>query len=213
MIMETKKIEKAIELNLDIQEVGINDLNGINFVSSVEKQPEAKASESVALTDDNIDLLVGRIASAMNRVAKQEFKGSFFLEPDEVESLKKDVFINETISSEKRAELEHELTKFQQEITTNYKEAISDYKEKRMYCETQMYMFEQAKKESVMKRAAQMLWPFDEKTRSYDAQIASLKIQAARYSQKIEDIESMRPAAKEKDIMLFQVKLKEKFSA
>lgn len=208
--MESKSLEKILEEKAS--EFNIKDIDGVVLVSEVQKK-SAESSAQVDLSDDDIDVIVRRIASAMNRIANLGYKGSTFIEPGEVEQLKKDVFRNENIEYGLKIELEAELTKFQQEITTHYKEAIKEYTSKIKYCETQIRVIEMSKKEIISKRLSKMLWPFDANTKACDNKIAAFKIQASRYTQKLADIEQMRPAANEKDIVMFQLKLKEKFKS
>lgn len=157
------------------------------------------------------DLLVNKIASALNTVATQQFKGNTFIEPLEIENIKKSIK-TENCSNEKKAELEKELTKFQNEITANYKQKLAELDEKRIAIENQLLTLTKIKNSLVMKRVSQMLWPFNAETAKYESKIASLKIQLAKCEQKIQEIEAMRPAAGEKDLLLFQVQLKEKFN-
>lgn len=163
------------------------------------------------LSEVAFDLLVDKIASALKAVATQQFKRSTFIEPLEIEKIKKTI-ASENCNDAKKAELENELTKFQNEITANYKQKLNELDEKRIATENQLLAITKLKNSLVMKRLSQMLWPFNAETAKYETKIEALKILLAKCEQKIQDIEAMRPAAGEKDLLLFQVQLKEKFN-
>ena len=136
--MESKSLEMILEEKAN--NFNLKDNDGVVLVSEVQKKTTEQATP-VDLSDDDIDVIVSRIASAMNRIANLGYKGSTFIEPGEVEELKRGIFQNETIEYGLKIELEAELTKFQQEITTHYKEAIKEYTTKKKYCETQIKIF------------------------------------------------------------------------
>lgn len=203
----------------------VKSLDEVNFVAGVKEQVTAQEADLLALnisnsfsiepskvyTDENLDLIVNKIASAMNAAANQKFKGSTFLEPCELEDVKK-ILDTEQCDTETKNKFEKELTNFQEQIKTNYVQQINEYNEKKILCDMQIERLESLKKHLVMERLSQMSWPYDEKTREYDRKIASLKIQSERCYQRVQEIRTLRPAAKEKDILIFQVQLKDKFT-
>lgn len=215
--------KEELVINKPAEQPAVKSLNEVNFVAGV-KEVSSQEADLLALnisnsfsiepskvyTDENIDLIVNKIASAMNDMANIKYKGSTFLEPCEVENVKK-ILDTEECDAEIKTKFEKELTNFQEQIKVNYVQQIAEYTDKKMLYDEQIERLECLKKQLVMERLSQMSWPYDEKTREYDRKISSLKIQSERYSQRIEEIKSLRPAAKEKDILIFQVQLKEKF--
>lgn len=216
-----RKIREDLDLNI---ERTAYDVNQVAFISGSENQVEPQHQSIIDLnisssfslepeevySDENLDLIVNKIASAMNAAANSKFKNSRFVEPSELEDVKK-LLSQEKCSPALKQEFEKELTNFQDKIKSNYSQQLKEYKKERINCEMQLDFYETTKKELVMKRLSQMLWPYDDQTRAYDNKIATLKIEIARCTQKIEAIEAMRPAAKEKDLLIFQMQLKEKF--
>lgn len=208
----------------EFNQVKTSELNNVVFVSVEEEQIQDFVNDTVVMniagslgietkdiySDVGIDFMVDKIASAINAKANQKYKGGKFLEPCELEEIKKGLAFSDCNQGIKEV-FEKELTGFQEKIQKEYVQQIREYQQKKIECENQIEDLVNAKKEIVMKRLSQMLWPYDEKTRVYDKKISALKIQTARYAQKIEQIESIRPAASEKDIIIFQMQLKEKF--
>ena len=209
-----------------IVEENVHDADEIVFIIGGEEQIEnEEENASIALNIENsfgaepidgfseiaIDLLVDKIARALKSAANSQFKGTTFLEPQEVENVKKSL-ATEHCDNNQKAELEKELTKFQAEITSNYRQKIKECNEKKIYLEKQIGILTNIKNHLVVERLTKMLWPFNNETAKYEAKIASLKIQAAKCEQKIEAIEAMRPAAGEKDLLLFEIQLKDKFN-
>lgn len=206
-------------------EYAVKSLDEVNFVAGIKEQVKAQETDLLALnisnsfsiepskvyTDENLDLIVNKIASAMNAAANQKFKGSTFLEPCELEDVKK-ILDTEKCDLATKNKFEEEITNFQKQIKTNYVQQINEYNEKKILCDMQIERLESLKKHLVMERLSQMSWPYDERTREYDRKIATLKIQSERCSQRVQEIRTLRPAAKEKDILIFQVQLKEKFT-
>lgn len=216
-------LDESIVINQPAE--AIQELSEISFVAGGNAQVEAQEIDLLTLnignsfsikpeevyTDANLDLIVGKIAAAMNTAANLHFKGSTFLEPCEVENVKS-ILDTEKCDIATKNKFKKELTDFQEQIKTNYVQQIKTYKEQQLYCETHIERLEATKKQIVMDRLAKMSWPYDEKTRAYDRKIDTLKIQVERIKQKTAELESMRPAAKEKDILIFQHQLKEKFT-
>lgn len=219
-----QKLEQNV-LELNQQKEAIQNVNELNFLTGNAAQQKAQGNELLELnvnssfslqqeeiySDANVELIVGKIANAMNSTANLNFKGSTFLEPSEVEDLKR-ILDEEICDSNIKIQFKRELTNFQEKIKTDYIQQVNDLKEEKLFCESQIDMLDVAKKKIVMDRLAKMCWPYDEKTRAYDRKIEALGIQVKKIDMKIEKIMSMRPAAKEKDILIFQHQLKQKFT-
>lgn len=217
-----KKTENFIE---EIVEKNIYNSNETLFIAEAEEQMESEGqidllslnignSFGTAILENPAEIsfktTLDKITAEIKTTASSQFKGIAYIEPNEIENIKK-MLVTEECDSRKKQELEKELTNFQKNITANYFHNLNEYKENRIDCIAQIARLEDVKKQLVMNRLSQMVWPYDQKTKEYDAKIANLKIQLARTEQKLSEIEAMSPAAHEKDILLFQVQLKEKF--
>ncbi|MDD3436966.1 MAG: hypothetical protein PHC64_07440 [Candidatus Gastranaerophilales bacterium] len=62
-----------------------------------------------------------------------------------------------------------------------------------------------------MDKLTRILWPYDGKTKQYDSQITKCKLQIQQCEQKIATLQESRPTANEKDILIYQMHLKEKY--
>lgn len=173
----------------------LQDLISFNVSNSVNQ-------EEVFELDFNV--VINSVVRSMNKTASVPYKQTKFLEPCEIEEIRQSLSGNDIIAKE--------LESFQEQINLNYTQRVKTLNEEKMQCIQQMEMFEDAKQKIVMKRASQMLWPLNEETKEYDRKINAMKFQIERYSQKIELVTSMRPAATEKDILIFQTQLKQKFN-
>lgn len=159
----------------------------------------------------DFDHVINAVVASITKTANIPTKGVPFIEPIEIENIKNSL---DRVSgnNEAFAEVKNELTNFQNQIKSNYAKKVKDYNIERMAYDREILMLEEAKKEIVMARASKMLWPFDEKTRAIDKKVEVLKIKSQRCAQKVSDILTMRPAANEKDLLIFKSQLKEKFS-
>lgn len=211
-------IEEEIEKNIYDQNeiillVGNEDQKEINnaadlLAMNIQNSFGAAILEKTA--EPSYDEIINKVTSAIKTKASSQYKGTNFIEPIEIEEIKK-MLITEDCANNQKSELEKELTRFQEEITNNYYHTLTELKETIIDSKTQIERLEEVKKQVVMKKLSKMSWPYDENTKKYDAKIANLKIQLARAEQKLEEIEAFTPAANEKDILLFQVQLKDKF--
>lgn len=189
---------------------GNDDLLALNIASSFDSLTfEGVAQEG--LSEPQLDLVVDKILSAITDMANIQYKGASYVEPREIEQVKM-MLETEQCDVVAKKEIEHELTKFQETIQTNYKKTISEYRNMKIELEEQVEALETQKNKIVSKRISQFLWPFNDTTRSCDNKIYNLKCKIRSCELKMEEVSSMRPMAREKDIIRFNMELKEKFT-
>ena len=194
--------EDAVSVSNDVLALNIaTSLNELNFDSLTKN----------GLTDDNLDIVVDKVVSAISCVASLQFKGSSFVEPQEIDQVKK-ILQGESCNIYTKKQIEQELTNFQNKINSEYKDKIKEYSAAKIELEDKLDVLESRKSKLVAERLAQFAWPFDEQTRAYDRKIYEFKARIRSFELKIQSVEAMRPAAREKDILVFQHQLKEKFS-
>jgi len=203
--MEIEKAKEALELDDSPKTFRLN-----SFVSLIDATTENVIRD---ISDADLGLIIDKISNEMNKIANLRWKGHTFIEPSEIENIKKNILTVDKRITKKGAELQKELTGFQERIFSDYRNMVSEYHSKKMDCLAQIDILESEKRQLVMKKLSQGLWPFDKKIKAYDTQIANLKLKFKRYTQKLETVEAMRPAANEKEILMFQMELKEKFAA
>lgn len=159
--------------------------------------------------------ILSQTTMSMQKFANSHYKNSVMLEPKEIDQIKDSLnnfSSNDSKVSEFKKELLNDLTNFQNQIKTNYVDRITEYRKQQQLCEKQIKVLEFEKNKLIMDRLSKISWPYDEKTKEYDNKIATLTIQSQQYAQKAQQAQQMRPAANEKDILLYQLKLKEKYS-
>lgn len=152
---------------------------------------------------------------SIKKFANSCYKSTTSLEPSDIEQIKKSLnnyACGDAKVKEFKQELIDDLTEFQKQIRTSYTTKIAEYTKKKLECEKQIGILEFEKNKLIMERLSRIEWPYDAKTKEYENKIASLEIQAKQYGQKAEQIQTMRPAANEKEILLYELKLKEKFA-
>lgn len=117
---------------------------------------------------------------------------------------------NKKVESFKRVLIE-DLEKFQKQIRTNHTQKIATLIKEKQQLERQLSTLNAEKNRLIMDRLSKIVWPYDEKTKQYSAKIAATETRITQYENKIEELETYRPMANEKDVLLYQMQLKEKF--
>jgi len=152
---------------------------------------------------------------SLKMFANSHYKLSPSLESSDIEQIKKSLnnYANkhETIVALKK-ELINDLTEFQTQIKTKHIQKIASLKEQKQLCEKQAQIYDFQKNKLIMDRLSKIVWPYDAKTKEYDSKIATLQSQINQCTQKILDLQQKRPMANEKDILLYQMYLKEKYA-
>lgn len=179
----------------------------VNFLSAMnEKRNYAKDYES----------MLNLTEASIKKYAASTNKYSEYLEPNEIEQIKKalvEFSNNNEKTSEFKKEIIEDLASFQQQILTTHKKRIAELTKEKEICEKQLRIAECEKNKLIMERLSQIVWPYDAKTKEYDQKIAQLQAKVELYTTKIKNQKDMRPAANEKDILLYTMHLREKFAA
>lgn len=197
------KGEQVVEGNKDL--LAFNIANSLNDITSFDKLTEG------GLTDENLDMVLDKVISAISCVSRLQFKVRPFVEPREIDEVKK-LLAAERCDTSTKKEIELELTNFQNKITTEYKEKIDKYKSQKVELLGKLDVLENRKAKIVSERLAQFAWPYDAQTRAYDKKIYEYKSLIRAYEFKIEEFQSLRPMAQAKDIEIFQSQLITKFT-
>ena len=152
--------------------------------------------------------------SSIKTTANSQYKKALFLDATDIEQIKRALNEyknhNESVSEFKEA-LISDLTSFQDEIKTNYQKRIDELTKERQACEKQIKIAEFSKNKLIMDRLSKVEWPYDAKTKEYENTVAKLKLKVKNIEQRIEEAKTMRPLANEKDILKYQMHLKEAF--
>lgn len=182
-----------------------------NLVSYCSTTKENSEPESEA----DYEKILNLTALSIKMFANSHYKPSAYLEPNEIEQIKISLN-NYTNCHEKidvfKKEIIDDLTEFQKQIKTNHIQKIVDLTKEKQLCEKQIRVLDCEKHKLIAERLSKIVWPYDEKTKEYDNKISKLQLQIQKYTNKIEDIQKMRPAANEKDILMYRIHFKEKFA-
>lgn len=179
------------------------------FVSYCSKVNEEQAS-------DDCEKILNLTALSIKTFANSCYKSSAYLEPSDIEQIKNSLnnySNNPERINEFKQELVNDLTDFQKQIKARHFERIAEMTKEKQFCDKQIRVLDFEKSKLIMDRLSKIVWPYDEKTQAYDNKIAQLQIKAQQYTKKIENMKKMRPAANEKDILIYSMQLKERFAS
>lgn len=174
----------------------------------------AEVNKDADFTGDYNEI-INLTSLSIKKFANAGYKTSPFLESRDIDQIKTSLdnyaSRNETLY-ELKNELIEDLTNFQTQIKANHFQRIDELIKQKQHYEKQIKVTDFAKHKLVMDRLSKIVWPYDAQTKEYDIRIAKLEIQIKQCEQKIETLRKMRPVASEKDIILYQMHLKEKYA-
>lgn len=150
---------------------------------------------------------------SLKMFANSYYKSQPFLEVSDIEQIKESLnnYPNEdTKVKEFKTAIIKDLTIFQQQIKSNHVQRLAELTKQKQFLDKQVRILDFEKNKLIMDRLSKVSWPYDHKTKEYDAKIAKLQMQAKKFEQKIEELKSKKPTANEKDIILYQMALREK---
>lgn len=184
--------------------------NYSNDVISLAKPEEAK--DEFAIESKKI---ISLATMSMKSLANSYYKTATFLEASDIEQIKVSLS-NYTYNNEKTTEFKNaiiaDLTEFQNKIKANYIQKIVELTKEKDFAEKQVKVLEFSKNKLVRERLARVEWPYDSKTKEFDSKIAALQIRIQKNEQKIAEAQKMKPCATEKDILIYQMYLKDKYA-
>lgn len=197
----------AVNQALDNFSTNQINLEAVNFISTVTKENADLKAE--------YEKLLKLTTMSVKMHSTSYYKAFTSLEPMDIEQIKKALenYKNENPKiNEYKAELIADLTNFQQQIKSNQIQKLNELRKQRQLMERQLRIFSVEKHKLIMDRLSKIAWPYDEKTKDYDRKIAQLEAQLGQNEQKIISLKAMRPMANEKEILIYQMHLKEKFA-
>lgn len=158
--------------------------------------------------------LVTHTAMTINKHSNSFYKNSTCLEPHDIEQIKNALknykCDSPAVLNIKNALIE-DLTGFQREIVEFHNKNISEMKKERQLLEKQLRICEYDKHKLISDRLSKIMWPYDAKTKEFDEKISALQKKIEFLGQKIQQQKSLRPIADAKTVLLYELKLKEKF--
>ena len=164
---------------------------------------------------ENCDKIFKQTTMSIKSFANVAYKSKTFLDIEDINQIKESLanYANkdERVSDFKNAIIE-DLTEMQKQIKVNYKAKLDKLRIEKHECQKQITVVEFEKNKLIMDRLSKIQWPYDEKTKEYDIKIALLTLKTQKIEQKFSEISKTRPSADEKEILMYQLKLKEKYS-
>lgn len=151
---------------------------------------------------------------SMNLFANIYYKDFSFLEPSDIDLIKES--LNNYVNNSKKIrefkrELIADLTDFQKEIKNNQIQKVSELANQKLMYENQLKILNIQKQKHIISCLSSFKWPFNNETRKYNNKINNLQNKSKYYAQKMIGLQKMRPSADEKEILLYQMRLKDKF--
>lgn len=209
-------IDNYIELILkneeDIRTIkSVTELIKNEFVSNyaqVQKQEEKDCSK-------DFEKLLNLTKMSMRMFANSYYKASTFIEVSDIEQIKASLknYKNDYKKvNEFKKHLIEDLSAFQTQIKTNHLTKIATLTKEKELMEKQLKVLEYKKHKIIMERLSNILWPYCQETTDCTTKMAMLDAKIQQTAQRIEHLKSLRPMANEKEIMMYQMHLKEKYS-
>lgn len=194
----------------------MEDIKTIQNITNVIKKDvvDSLMNKSEENFTSDYEKIINLTKLSMKMFANAHYKSFTFLEVSDIEQIK-DSLNNYSNSSERINAFKNvvidDLTDFQKNIKEKHVQKMTETTKQKQILERQIRVFEFDKNKLIMERLSKVVWPYDEKTKAYDAKIANLQIQVQKCSQKIEELQQTKPLATEKDILLYQMSLKDRF--
>lgn len=165
--------------------------------------------------DAEFKKLLTQTIMGLKKCANLSYKEHEEIEVDEILQIKAALsnFANDDSKiKEFKNSLLNDLDNFQSSLRQKKVRLLEQLKQEQRGYIKKAKELEIAKNKLIMDRLSNILWPYDEKTKSYDKQIEQCKIQLANCIRRIHLVHLTKATADTKDLMLYEMKMKEKYS-
>lgn len=201
------------------------DLNNQEDINTMKHATKAIRSEFIAYynkagkNEEDLSGLYSKILQMTNlsikMYANSHYKTTAYLENLDIDQIKASLQNyandNEKINEFKKAIIE-DLSLFQKKIKETHLQKIVEMNKQKQLLEKQIRIWDYEKNRLIAERLSKIMWPYDSKTKEYDAKILTTQGQIKIIAEKLENLRQTKPMANEKDILLYQMHLKEKFA-
>jgi hypothetical protein len=194
-----------------------------NVTESIKSEYSAYFSRMISKTDEEKQndfkseyrKLLSQTKMSLKKCINSNYKKTSGIEINEIEQIKAALTNfsknNDSVNAFKK-ELINDLTSFQKLLRNKHVVRIADLeRQKRQYSE-EILKLEAKKTKMIFDKLMNVQWPYDNATKECDTRIAQCKHQVLACTQKIENAQKTKPAANEKDLLLYELKLNEKYS-
>ena len=201
------------------------DLNNQEDINTMKHATKAIRSEFIACynkaakNEEDLSGIYEKILHLTNMslkmYAKSHYKATAYLENLDIDQIKASLQNyandNEKINEFKKAIIE-DLSMFQKKKKESHIQKIVELNKQKQLLEKQIRIWDFEKNKLIAERLSKIMWPYDSKTKEYETKIETTQGQLKIIGEKIENLQQTRPTANEKDILLYQMHLKEKFA-
>lgn len=165
-------------------------------------------------TNADYNKVLSMTAMSIKTLSNSFYKSGSYVEASDIEQIKSSLINykgNDQVIELKR-ELVEDLTAFQKRIRENHVQRIAELTKEKQFLEKQIQVLEFEKHKLLVDRLTKLLWPSNTKTKEVECKIKALQMQAQQKAQRALELSQNRPIANEKDILIYQMHLKEKFA-
>lgn len=187
-----------------------------NTISTISKEPVLYAPKENAEFKTDYDRVLHLTLISLRTHSTSEFKSHEYLNLNDVDSIKnalRNYCNNNERIAEFKKELIDDLTKFQDKINTKHIERIDALTKQKENIENQIKLLEKEQIKLNLQKMPKFFWSNSNRPlKECEAKIAALKGQSQQCTNKIGILKQEGPTANEKDILIHQMLLKEKYN-
>ena len=171
---------------------------------------ESKTAYMTLETHDDCSKILSHTAMSMKMYANSCYKATEFLEISEIDRIKSSLtyYLDSDSKLENfKKELIEDLSYFQKQIRTNHVQKIVDITKQK-----QQYEKERTDLNTGYKPAKTNFWSANPQKQEHAIRVATIQAKIEQLSQKLAELQQTRPLANAKDILLYRMYMKEKYS-
>ena len=210
---ETMVLNCIIEDSGAIAKKNSEDTITMSKVSDFIGQEYKKVCSPIADLETHYGKILSQTTLSLRRMANSFNRTSEYLEVSDVEHIKD--ALNKYASNDDRVKafknvIIDDLTDFQKQIRANHIKKMADYNGKRQLCEKQIAHIV-AEKKQLTPGFLNIFGADAKKIKECDSKINALKSQLQQHINKVVIVQQSPPIADEKDILIYQMQLKDKY--
>lgn len=183
--------------------------------SICQKIKEYKDNCNVVTFDEEYKKVLNLTSLSVKTFANALSKDSTYLESNDIDRIKNSLISYNNKDEKIKAfkdELINDLSEFQRQIERKHNQQIIEYKNQAQIYQRELRAIQNERNEAVLTKLFNIAWPNNSKAKEYENKMATLKTKAETCIKRVTELQSMPPVANEKDILLYQLHLKEKYA-
>ena len=171
--------------------------------------------KSIETSVEDCNKILSHTTMTIKMYANSAFKKSEFLEISEIDRIKSSlaVYLNKDQKVEAfKNELLEDLTDFQQQIKTNHTQKIVELTKQKQQYERELNALKSKGYKPKKETFLQIVWSTNAQEQEHARTLATTQAKIEQLSQKLAELQQTRPLANAKDILLYRMYMKEKYS-